>query len=132
MAIRAVEQPEPASYINLRSLAQIPQGSLASYLIGDLSLRTQIGTRGTGSCLCSDEKEERDNTLHLVQPEAILETARLMLEPLHPSHALALYEPLQSHAIYEFLPEDPPTSSETLAARYQRLSSRRPPEGEEV
>ena len=70
--------------------------------------------------------------MHLVQPEAILETARLLLEPLHPSHALALYEPLQSHAIYEFLPEDPPISSEALATRYQRLSSRRSPNGEEV
>ena len=70
--------------------------------------------------------------MYLVQPEAILETARLLLEPLHPSHALALYEPLQSHAIYEFLPEDPPTSSESLATRYQRLSSRRSPDGEQV
>jgi RimJ/RimL family protein N-acetyltransferase len=70
--------------------------------------------------------------LHLVKPEAILETARLWLEPLQPSHALALYESLQSHAIYEFLPEDPPTSLEALATRYQRLSARRSPDGEEV
>lgn len=67
--------------------------------------------------------------MHLVQPEAILETSRLLLEPLHPSHAVALYEPLQSHAIYEFIPEDPPTSSEALATRYQMLSSRRSPDG---
>jgi len=70
--------------------------------------------------------------LHLVKPEAILETSRLLLEPLHPSHALALYEPLQSHAIYEFLPENPPTSLEALATRYRRLSSRRSPDGQEA
>jgi RimJ/RimL family protein N-acetyltransferase len=70
--------------------------------------------------------------LDLVQPEAVLETARLWLEPLHPSHALTLYEPLQPLAIYEFIPEDPPTSSEALATRYQRLFSRKSPDGQEI
>lgn len=70
--------------------------------------------------------------MDLVQSEAVLETARLWLEPLHPSHTLALYELLQSPAIYAFLPEDPPTSSEALATRYQRLSSRRSPDGQEL
>ncbi|GHO45793.1 GNAT family N-acetyltransferase [Ktedonospora formicarum] len=70
--------------------------------------------------------------MDLVQSEAVLETSRLWLEPLYPSHALALYEPLQSPAIYEFLPENPPTSSEALTTRYQRLSSRRSPDGQEI
>lgn len=77
-------------------------------------------------------KEERDNTLHLIQPEAVLETSRLWLEPLRPSHASVLYEFLQSPAIYTFIPEDPPASLEALAMRYQRLSSRRSPDGQEI
>ncbi len=70
--------------------------------------------------------------MHLIEPEAILKTARLLLEPLAPSHTPALYEPLQAEAIYEFLPEKPPASSETLAARYQRLSARKSPDGQEI
>lgn len=78
------------------------------------------------------EEKREDTTLDLVHPEAVLDTARLWLEPLHPSHAWALYELLQSPAIYAFLPEDPPTSAEALATRYQRLSSRRSPDGQKL
>jgi RimJ/RimL family protein N-acetyltransferase len=67
-----------------------------------------------------------------IEPEAILETPRLLLEPLQISHALALYEPLQSVAIYEYIPLTPPASLEELANRYQRLSSRRSPDEQEV
>lgn len=70
--------------------------------------------------------------MHLIQPEAVLETPRLWLEPLHPSHALALYELLQSPTIYTLLLEDPPTSVEALAIRYQRLSSRKSSDGQEI
>ncbi|HEY7415397.1 MAG TPA: GNAT family N-acetyltransferase [Ktedonobacteraceae bacterium] len=70
--------------------------------------------------------------MHLIQPEAVLETSRLWLEPLHPSHASVLYEFLQSPAIYTFIPEDPPISLEALTTRYQRLSSRRSPDGQEI
>ena len=70
--------------------------------------------------------------MQLIEPEAILETSRLLLEPLSPSHAHALHEPLQSEAIYEFIPENPPISSDDLAMRYQRLSSRKSPDEQEI
>ena len=55
-----------------------------------------------------------------------------MLEPLQISHALALYEPLQSVALYEYIPLNPPASLEALANRYQWLSSRRSPDEQEA
>ncbi|GHO63063.1 hypothetical protein KSC_019550 [Ktedonobacter sp. SOSP1-52] len=70
--------------------------------------------------------------MRFIEPEAILETPRLLLEPLQISHASALYEPLQSVALYEYIPVNPPASLEALATRYQRLSSRRSPGGQEV
>jgi [ribosomal protein S5]-alanine N-acetyltransferase len=70
--------------------------------------------------------------LLFIEPEAILETPRLLLEPLQISHALALYEPLQSVALYEYIPLNPPASLEALANRYQWLSSRRSPDEQEV
>jgi [ribosomal protein S5]-alanine N-acetyltransferase len=67
-----------------------------------------------------------------IEPEAILETPRLLLEPLQISHALALYESLQSVAIYEYIPLTPPASLEALVNRYQWLSSRRSPHEQEM
>ncbi len=78
------------------------------------------------------EKEQRDNLLRLIEPETTLETPRLLLEPLQIRHALALYEPLQSDTIYEYIPENPPTSLKALALRYQRLSPRRSPNEQEA
>jgi len=77
-------------------------------------------------------KITRENPVFLIEPEALLETPRLLLEPLQISHALALYEPLQSVALYEYIPVNPPASLEALANRYQRLSSRRSPDEQEV
>ena len=77
-------------------------------------------------------EEERDKVVQSVQSEAILETSRLLLEPLYPTHASALYEALQAHAIYEFIPENPPITLEALRNRYQRLATRRSPDGQEV
>ena len=74
----------------------------------------------------------RENPMLFIEPEAILETPRLLLEPLQISHALVLYEPLQSVAIYEYIPVNPPVSLEALANRYQWLSSRRSPDEQEV
>jgi RimJ/RimL family protein N-acetyltransferase len=70
--------------------------------------------------------------LNLVQPESTLETSRLLLEPIHSYHAVNLYEPLQSPAIYEFIPEDPPASLEALTTRYQKLSARISSDGQEL
>lgn len=77
-------------------------------------------------------KKNKGEPLRFIEPEAFLETPRLVLEPLQTSHALVLYEPLQSETIYEYIPENPPASVEALATRYQRLASRRSPEEEEV
>jgi RimJ/RimL family protein N-acetyltransferase len=70
--------------------------------------------------------------LRLIEPEALLKTPRLLLEPLQISHASALYEPLQSVALYEYIPVNPPASLEALATRYQRISSRKSPDEQEV
>ncbi|MBI3288956.1 MAG: GNAT family N-acetyltransferase [Elusimicrobia bacterium] len=54
---------------------------------------------------------------------ADLETKRLVLEPIEPRHAAALFEPLRDAAIYRFIPRDPPSSVEKLAERYARLQA---------
>ena len=70
--------------------------------------------------------------MRFIEPEALLETARLVLEPLQIAHTLAVYEPLQAAPIYDFIPETPPASVEALATRYQRLSSRKSPDERET
>ncbi|HET8846346.1 MAG TPA: GNAT family N-acetyltransferase [Ktedonobacteraceae bacterium] len=70
--------------------------------------------------------------MRLIEPEAVLETPRLVLEPLQIAHAPVLYAALQSEAIYKYIPEDPPASVETLVARYQQLSRRMSPDGQEL
>jgi RimJ/RimL family protein N-acetyltransferase len=70
--------------------------------------------------------------LRFIEPEAILETPRLLLEPLQIAHALALYEPFQSEMLYEYIPVNPPASLEVLASRYQRLTARRSPDKQEA
>lgn len=65
--------------------------------------------------------------MRFIDPEALLETPRLVLEPLQITHALALYEPLQAAPIYDYIPEAPSASVEALTTRYQRLSSRKSP-----
>jgi ribosomal-protein-alanine N-acetyltransferase len=77
-------------------------------------------------------KRTGENSLPFIEPEALLETPRLVLEPLQISHALALYEPLQAAPIYDYIPETPPASVEALATRYQRLSSRKSPDEQEA
>ncbi|MBA2286317.1 MAG: GNAT family N-acetyltransferase [Ktedonobacteraceae bacterium] len=70
--------------------------------------------------------------MRFTDPEALLETPRLILEPLQISHALVLYEPLQATPIYDYIPEAPPASVEVLATRYQRFSSRKSPDEREA
>src|SRR5579871_865000 len=67
----------------------------------------------------------------VVDPEQVLETPRLLLEPLVPAHAAALYAPLQAASLYTFIPQEPPNSLESLQARYTALSLRRSPDGQE-
>lgn len=64
--------------------------------------------------------------------EPLLETARLILEPLVVSHAHALYAALQAPELYRFIPRDPPPSPDSLAARYAILATRHSPDGHEL
>ena len=72
------------------------------------------------------------NEMHLVEPEARLETPRLFLEPILPAHAARLNEPLQDERLYRFIPQDPPASLRALKDRYDFLSARRSPDGREA
>lgn len=67
-----------------------------------------------------------------LQPAIPLTTPRLVLEPLEAAHAAALFEPLQDARLYRWIPQEPPTSPEALAARYARLSGRRSPDGRQI
>jgi RimJ/RimL family protein N-acetyltransferase len=67
----------------------------------------------------------------VINPEAPLETPRLLLEPLIVSHAAVLYAALQAPGLYRFIPQDPPTSLKALAARYTAISTRHSPDGRE-
>jgi ribosomal-protein-alanine N-acetyltransferase len=68
----------------------------------------------------------------LVDPERVLQTPRLHLEPLTVAHAIELYEPLQDRLLYGFIPQNPPSSPRALGERYRKLSTRRSPDGREA
>ena len=68
----------------------------------------------------------------LIAPEQILETPRLLLEPLVPDHASAIYEQLLDKKLYQFIPQDPPTSLQVVETRYRALSSRLSPDRQEA
>lgn len=58
--------------------------------------------------------------------------ARLALEPLCAAHADEMFEPLSNPAHYTFIPQEPPASLKILRERYERLESRRSPNGREL
>jgi len=64
--------------------------------------------------------------------EAILETDRLLLEPLCEKHAVLLFPVVSDPGMYRFIPQQPPADFAALAARYRRLESRYPHAGDEV
>lgn len=70
--------------------------------------------------------------MQLIGPEMVLQTQRLLLEPLKRSHAALLYPILQDSQIYCYIPQDPPVSLEILEQRYQKLERRLSPTGEEA
>jgi len=61
----------------------------------------------------------------------MIPTARLRLEELTPDHAPRLFHGLSEQALYEFTDDEPPPSLEWLRARYERLATRRSPDGRE-
>ena len=69
--------------------------------------------------------------LQLVEPETVLETEHLHLEPLGEHHAALLHPVLQDARIYTYIPQEPPTF-EWLRERYRRLAGRLSSAGDEV
>jgi [ribosomal protein S5]-alanine N-acetyltransferase len=70
--------------------------------------------------------------MQLVNPDAVLDTARLWLDPLRKSHAAVLFPLLQDARIYRYMPQDPPESLAALEERYRNLESRLSPAGDEA
>jgi len=57
------------------------------------------------------------------------ERRRVTLEPLTAAHAAELFPLLADPRVYRFIPNEPPASVAALAERYQRLETRRSPDG---
>jgi [ribosomal protein S5]-alanine N-acetyltransferase len=61
-----------------------------------------------------------------------ISTARLSLVPLEPLHASQLFEGLRDERLYEFISAAPPESVEGLQKRYEKLATRKSPDGREA
>jgi RimJ/RimL family protein N-acetyltransferase len=61
-----------------------------------------------------------------------LQTERLDLEPLVPSHAKLLFPNLRDPQLYEFLDSEPPKSIAILETQYRRWEPRRSPDGKQA
>jgi RimJ/RimL family protein N-acetyltransferase len=70
--------------------------------------------------------------IQLIDSDTILETARLLLEPLIPAHARPLFPVLADAQIYSYIPEDPLADQDALYRRFQQLARRRSPSGSEL
>jgi [ribosomal protein S5]-alanine N-acetyltransferase len=70
--------------------------------------------------------------MKFINTEGILETQRLLLEPLKVTHGVALYHLFQDKRIYEYIPTPVPASLEYLEQRYQKLETRLSPNGTEA
>lgn len=70
--------------------------------------------------------------IQLIDSDTILETARLLLEPLIPEHAGPLFPVLAATQIYSYIPEDPLADQDALRRRFQQLARRRSPSGAEL
>ena len=64
--------------------------------------------------------------------ETVLQTQRLVLEPLTVEHADELLAPLADPRLYEHVPQDPPESIDKLRERLVFLSARRSPVGDQL
>lgn len=61
----------------------------------------------------------------------LIETERLILEPIIEAHAPLLWSLLQDEKLYRFIPQDPPTL-ESLQQRYKKWSARTSPDKKEI
>ncbi len=69
--------------------------------------------------------------MKLINPETVLKTERLLLEPLRQGHATLLFPALQDPRIYTYIPQNPPVSLEALEQRYAVLEGRLSPAQDE-
>lgn len=67
-----------------------------------------------------------------INPETVLRTERLLLEPLQERHASLLFPLLQDPRIYTYIPQEPPVSLDAMEQRYRRLQSRLSPAGDQA
>ncbi|NRF66910.1 GNAT family N-acetyltransferase [Aquincola sp. S2] len=67
-----------------------------------------------------------------VDPEAVLSTPRLRMEPLRGAHAAELFPLLADPRLYHFIPQDPPATVAALEQRYARLERRSSDDGTQV
>lgn len=70
--------------------------------------------------------------MRLINPEQVLETERLRLEPLQPHHAARLFALLQDTRIYPYIPQEPPAGLSLLTQRYTQLARRLSPAGDQA
>jgi [ribosomal protein S5]-alanine N-acetyltransferase len=65
-------------------------------------------------------------------PDEVLLTERLRLEPIGTAHAPPLFDLWQDPSVHRYVPQDPPASLASLTERYRKLQTRRSPEGDEA
>jgi ribosomal-protein-alanine N-acetyltransferase len=61
-----------------------------------------------------------------------LQTARLLLEPVNAWHGETLFPGLKDPMLYAFIAKEPPLSTSEVSRRFEKLESRRSPDGEEL
>lgn len=61
-------------------------------------------------------------------PTTPILTERLELIPVTPSHTLALWPVLSDHALYQWIPREPPAAPADVEARLRRVSQRTAPD----
>lgn len=64
--------------------------------------------------------------------EEYVHSQNFVLEPIKPSHALVLFDALQSNSMYEFIPTNPPTSINLLIEKFTKWSKRSSDDGKEI
>jgi [ribosomal protein S5]-alanine N-acetyltransferase len=71
-------------------------------------------------------------SLGLITADEMLETERLVLEPLLPKHAPILFERLKNATLYQYIPQEPPADIEALLDRFNNFRNRISPNGLEL
>lgn len=61
-----------------------------------------------------------------------MQSERLTLEPIGPAHAPDMFGLWQDRGIYVYVPEEPPPTLAWLTQRYDKLTSRQSPNGDEA